>query len=195
MAEALNHFDFNSSLDANTYYVRLKMFLEWKNHYKTGEPYTYLLDNFITKVKERGNSTEKAINNIKYYVKLFKECGGSSEAFWKKLLPSATINDDNQIINPKRNAHFPNYLRRRPFMSLIEKIVRSSYEQQQETVKAETAEVLSAGEEKKHPIAKIPSGGEKSILKDKHVSSVTPRDKKRATDPSQFRSHDESPFD
>ena len=147
------------------------------------------------KVKENGNTTEKAVGNIKYYVKLFKECGGSSDAFWKKLMPSATVNDDNQIINTKRNAHFPNYLRRRPFMSLIEKIVRSSYEQQQETVKAETAEVLSAGEEKKHPIAKIPSGGEKSILKHKHASSVTPRDKKRATDPSQFRSHDESPFD
>ena len=157
MTESKDIFDFNPSLDANTYYARLKMFLEWKNHYKTGEPYTYLLDNFITKVKERGNSTEKAINNIKYYVKLFKECGGSSEAFWKKLLPSATINDDNQIINPKRNAHFPNYLRRRPFMSLIEKVVRLSYAQQIASAKAQTTDVLNAGEKKPADAKKVSS--------------------------------------
>ena len=109
------------------------------------------------KSKEKGNASEKAINNIKYYVKLFKECGGNSDVFWKKLMPPPTINTDNQIIARKKNSHFPNYLRRRPFMSLIEKIVRSSYEQQLESAKTQTTEVLNAMEGKPVDAKKVSS--------------------------------------
>lgn len=168
------------------------MFLDWKEHYKTHEPYTQMLQNFMRKVQEKWNNSQRAIEMIKYYVKLFNQCKGSSTEFWKKLMPPATINNDNQIIGQKRNPNFPNYLHRKPFMSLIEKIVTSAYEQQWEKSKSDTIEVLNAPQKTKRNNVKVPPRIKNPVLKQK---PFVPRAPERALNPSEFRPHDESPFD
>lgn len=149
--EKKEYFDFDPMLESNAYLKGVYSVLKWQRHHKTWVLYTDYLNEYLVRIKSKSQSKKKpsidvAMDRIKYYVTLYQKKVGdpkaSSDKFWAALMPPDIWNKEWVIIQSKSNPHFPDYLRRRGIMSLIEKLARSAAEINAEKTSAEVANAL-----------------------------------------------------